>query len=133
MKMQSKNLIAINMLGYGISTVVCTTQEKIDWYFNELKSQPDKKFGNGAGKQVLRNFLFQQIKSEDAFFTNDKFNGEKYASRWYEFLEDCIAFACIDSYMNYSTLPIVEDSHIVSLFGSLGDTGKINSTTSSTY
>ena len=127
MKIKSKIAVAINMFAYGITTIVSTTQEQIDWYFNEFKIQPDKKFGNGAGKRQLCAFLYQQIKREDAFFSSDIFNSEKYPSRWQDFLEDCIAFACIDSYLNNTAVPVVDDPQLVTLLSSMGDTGKVNS------
>jgi hypothetical protein len=133
MKIKSKIAVAINMFAYGITTIVSTTQEQIDWYFNEFKIQPDKKFGNGAGKRQLCAFLYQQIKREDAFFSSDIFNSEKYPSRWQDFLEDCIAFACIDSYLNNTTVPLVDDPQLVTLLSYLGDTGKVNSVTSSEH
>jgi hypothetical protein len=126
MKINSKNAVAINMFTYGITTIVSTTQEQIDWYFNEFKIQPDKKFGNGAGKRQLCAFLYQQIKREDAFFSSDIFNGEKYPSRWQDFLEDCIAFVCIDSYLNNTAVPLVDDPQLVTLLSFMGDTGKVN-------
>jgi hypothetical protein len=126
MKIKSKTAVVINMFTYGITTIVSTTQEQIDWYFNEFKIQPDKKFGNGAGKRQLCAFLYQQIKREDAFFSSDIFNGEKYPSRWQDFLEDCIAFACIDSYLNNTAVPLVDDPQLVSLLSFIGDTGKAN-------
>ncbi len=126
MKIKSKTAVAINMFAYGITTIVSTTQEQIDWYFNDFKIQPDKKFGKGAGKRHLCAFLYQQIKREDAFFSSDIFNSEKYPSRWQDFLEDCIAFACIDSYLNNTAVPVVDDPQLVTLLSFMGDTGKVN-------
>ncbi len=42
MKIKSRMPVVLNMLGYNIKTFVSTTQEKIDWYFNEFKTQQDK-------------------------------------------------------------------------------------------
>jgi hypothetical protein len=74
-------------------------------------------------------FLYQQIKGEDAFFSSDIFNGEKYPSRWQDFLEDCIAYACIDNYLNNTAVPLVDDPQLVALLSFVGDTGKVNSVT----
>ena len=133
MKIKLKTVVAINMFAYGVTTIVSTTQERIDWYFYECKSQPDKKFGKGSGKRQLYASLYQQIKREDAFFSSDIFNGEKYPNRWQDFLDDCIAFACIHSYLNKTTVPIVDDPQLVSMLSYLGDTGKVNSVTSSVH
>jgi hypothetical protein len=126
MKIKSRTPVVLNMLGYNIKTFVSTTQEKIDWYFNEFTTQPDKKFGDGAGKSILCEFLLYNIKKEDDYFSLDILNAEKSPKRWSEFLEDCIAFACLNSYLNKTALPIA-DSQLFTILNFLGDTGKVNS------
>ena len=126
MKIKSRTPVVLNMLGYNIKTFVSTTQEKIDWYFNEFKTQPDKKFGDGAGKVILCEFLLYNIKKEDDYFSLDILNTEKSPKRWSEFLEDCIAFACIHSYLNKTALPIA-GTQLSTIFNFLRDTGKVNS------
>ena len=128
MKIKSRTPVVINMLGYNIKTFVSTTQEKIDWYFNEFKTQPDKKFGSGAGKSILCDFLLNTIQKEDAYFSFDILNAEKSPTRWDEFLEDCVAFACLHSYLNKTALPIA-DTQLSTMLNFLGATGKVNSPT----
>ena len=126
MKIKSRTPVVINMLGYNIKTFVSTTQEKIEWYFNEFKTQPDKKFGNGTGKVILCDFLLNTIQNEDAYFSFDILNAEKSPTRWDEFLDDCVAFACLHSYLNKTALPIA-DTQLSTLLNFLGTTGKVNS------
>jgi hypothetical protein len=126
MKVKTYTPVVINMLSYNIKTLVSTTQEKIDWYFNEFKTQPDKKFGNGAGKSILCDFLLNIIQREDAYFSFDILNAEKSPTRWNEFLEDCIAFACLHSYLNKTALPIA-DTQLSTMLNFMGATGKVNS------
>ena len=126
MKIKSRTPVVINMLGYNIKTFVSTTQEKIDWYFNEFKTQPDKKFGGGEGKVLLREFLFNTIQNEDEYFSFDISNAENSPTRWEEFLEDCVAFACLHSFLNNTALPIA-DTQLATMLNFLGDTGKVNS------
>lgn len=121
------------MFAYNITTIVSTTQEQIDGYFNDFKTQSDKKFGNGADKRQLCAFLYQQIKREDAFFSSDTFNAEKYTNRWQDFLDDCVAFACIESYLNNTAVPLVDDPQFVTLLSFMGDTGKVNSVTNAIH
>ena len=132
MKIKSRTPVVINMLGYNIKTFVSTTQEKIDWYFNEFKTQPDKKFGSGAGKVILCDFLLNTIRNEDAYFSFDILNAEKSPKRWSEFLEDCVAFACLHSYLNKTALPIV-DTQLSTILNFLGATEKVNSIASAIH
>lgn len=132
MKIKSHTPVVINLLGYNIKTFVSTTQERIDWYFNEFKTQPDKKFGSGAGKVILCDFLFNTILNEDAYFSFDILNAEKSPTRWDEFLEDCVAFACLHSFLNNTALPIA-DTQLATMLNFLGDTGKVNSISSAIH
>jgi hypothetical protein len=132
MKINSQTPVVINMLGYNIKTFVSTTQGKIDWYFNEFKTQPDKKFGNGAGKVILCDFLLNTIQNEDAYFSIDILNAEKSPTRWDEFLEDCVAFACLNSFLNNTALPIA-DNQLATMLNFLGATGKVNSIASAIH
>ena len=126
MKIKSHTPVVINLLGYNIKTFVSTTQEKIDWYFNEFKTQPDKIFGSGAGKVLLCDFLYNTIRNEDAYFSFDILNAEKSPTRWAEFLEDCVAFACLHSFLNNTALPLA-DTQLAKMLNFLGETGKVNS------
>ena len=126
MKVKTCTPVVINMLSYKIKTLVSTTQEKIDWYFNEFKTQPDKKFGSGVGKVIFCEFLLYNIKNEDDYFSLDILNAEKSPKRWSEFLEDCVAFACLHSYLNKTALPIA-GTQLSTIFNFLRDTGKVNS------
>ena len=132
MKIKSRTPVVINMLGYNIKTFVSTTQEKIDWYFNEFKTQPDKKFGSGAGKVILCEYLFNNIQNEDAYFSFDILNAEKSPIRWDEFLDDCVAFACLHSYLNKTALPIA-DTQLSTILNFLGATGKVKSIASAIH
>jgi hypothetical protein len=60
--MNSENTVFINMFHYGITTLVGATQDKIDWYMNEYSTQPDKKFGGGAGKKKLMTYTFGGVR-----------------------------------------------------------------------
>ena len=77
MKIKFQKPVVINMLGYNIKTLVSTTQERIDWYFNEFKNQPDIKFGSGAGKALLCVFLRNTIQNEDEYFNCDIHNAKE--------------------------------------------------------
>ena len=103
---------AISMTGYGLATIVQTSQEKIDWYMNEFATQPDKKFGGGIGKDALLEYLGHSLMTEDDFFNELGFNQLEYPGRWQDYLDDCVVFACLHSYLNGIDLPILDEGSI---------------------
>lgn len=98
---------SINMMAYGIKTIVQASKKKIDWYMNEFATQPDKKFGGGIGKVALLNYLGQCISLEDDFFNQSHLSQIEEPKRWQEYLDDCVAFACLHSFMNGAEVPQV--------------------------
>ena len=96
----------IDMRGYGILTFVQTSQEQIDWYMNAFSVEPDSKFGLGAGKAALLEYLENTVLMEDDFFNEDPQYQIEYPKRWENFLDDCVAFACLHSFMTANTLPV---------------------------
>ena len=69
--MKKNDTVVINMTQYGINTLVETTEKKINFYLNEYKTQPDKRFGGGVGKKALMAFTFEAIQKEDIFFSEN--------------------------------------------------------------
>ncbi len=95
----------INMTAYGIKTIVKASKKKIDWFMNEFATQPDAKFGGGVGKVALLNYLGQCISIEDEFFNKSHLSQIEEPKRWQEYLDDCVAFACLHSFMNGTEVP----------------------------
>jgi hypothetical protein len=115
--------ILLDMTVFGIKTFVGTTQEKIDWYFNEFKTQPDSKFGGGIGKRQLLLELKKILINEDKFFNKNISFKYTYKQRWENYLEDCVAFATLYSFMSDSDLPCIENDHFGELLRSLETNG----------
>ena len=90
----------ISMLPFGINTVVGATQAKIDMYFNKFATEPDHLFGAGAGKKLFLQQLKQELIQLDKFFEKSLMNGVMHKQRWFDFMEDCVILAVLDSYMN---------------------------------
>ena len=97
----------INMMAYGIKTIVQAAKQKIDWYMNEFATQPDAKFGGGIGKVALLNYLGQRISIEDDFFNQSPLSQIEEPKRWQEYLDDCVAFACLHSFIYSTEVPQV--------------------------
>ncbi len=103
--MKKNDTVVINMTQYGINTLVETTEKKINFYLNEYKTQPDKRFGGGVGKKALMAFTFEAIQKEDIFFSENLNAAMTMPQRWDDFLEDCIIYATLHSHFN-NTAPM---------------------------
>jgi len=104
--MGSENTVFINMTQYGITTLVGATQKKIKWYMKEYATQPDKKFGGGAGKKKLMTYTLQRIQQEDKYFNQSFILPALEQKRWQDFLEDCIIYATLYSFFNKVPVPL---------------------------
>ena len=104
--MESEKAIYIDMTGYGITTIVGATQEKIDWYMNAYATQPDKRFGDGVGKKKLMTYTLKCIQREDRYFNQSPVLPALEQQRWLDFLEDCIIFATLHSFFNKVPVPL---------------------------
>lgn len=106
--MKNNQQRSIDMMAYGIKTIVQSSQDTIDWYMNEFTIQPDAKFGGGIGKVMLLNYLEQCISIEDDYFNETPFAQIECPQRWQDYLDDCVAFACLHSFMNDIEVPVIE-------------------------
>ena len=103
---------AIDMTGYGLATIVQTTREQILSYIHEFATQPDEKFGGGLGKDALLEYLGHSLMMEDDFFSESGFHQLEYPGRWQDYLDDCVVFACLHSYLNGIDLPMLDERSI---------------------
>lgn len=108
--MKKNDTVVINMTQYGINTFVETTEKKINFYLNEYKTQPDKRFGGGVGKKNLMALTFDSIQKEDIFFSKNLNAAITMPQRWDEFLEDCIIYATLHAHFNNTTPKTIKES-----------------------
>lgn len=104
--MNSKNTVYIDMNYYGVTTLVGATQEKIDRYMNEYATQPDKSFGGGVGKKKLMKYMLQCIEQEDHYFNQSPILPALEQQRWLDFLEDCVIYSTLHSFLNKVPVPL---------------------------
>jgi hypothetical protein len=102
-------MITLNMMAYGINTIVGTCRDEIDFYMNAYATQPDKRFGGGAGKVALLEHTKDCIEHEDAYFDAHPNAQVSENKRWREFLQDCVIYATLHSYLYGSPLPVMND------------------------
>lgn len=103
---------AIDMTGYGLAVIVQTTREQILSCVHEFATQPDEKFGGGRGKDALLEYLGHSLMMEDDFFHESGFHQLEYPRRWQDYIDDCLVFACLHSYLNGIDLPILDERAI---------------------
>lgn len=107
MKFSKQKLVTINMMAYGIKTLVATTQEKINFYLDDYKSAPDIAFANGCGKMALKKTILLNIVAADKYFDSNPNEIRSQPQLWNDFLEDCIVYATLHSYLSGQPLPLV--------------------------
>lgn len=107
--MKNSDSVILDMTKHGINTVVETSQEKINYYLNEYKTQPDNKFGGGVGKKQFMAYTFFCIQLEEKFFSDNLNSIGIYCQRWEDFLEDCIIYATLYSHFNNTPLPLISN------------------------
>ena len=106
--MKSEGKVTIDMSKYGLTTVVGTYKSRLDWYANEYATQPDRKFGGGAGKKVLMEHTYREILMQDKYFNNSSSMASPNAYvHWQNFLEDCIIYATLEAHFSGNPVPLV--------------------------
>jgi len=103
---------ALDMTFYGLLVIVQTTRENILSTIHEFATQPDEKFGGGFGKDALLEYLGQSLVMEDDFFNESGFHQLEYPGRWKDYLDNCVVFACLHSYLNGLDLPFLDERSI---------------------
>ena len=98
---------AVDMTRLGISTVVLAKHERLDWYLNEYRTQPDHLFGGGVGKKKLFSILKHRLPIEDSYFNQNPLEAIEENQRWSDFCEDCIIFATLNAFMNQVPVTLI--------------------------
>ena len=98
-------ICSVNMTVYGISVIVQASNEQFDGYMNEFAATPDAELCEGLGKAALLRNLEQSVFMEDDFFNEDGLHQLEYPNRWRNFLDDCLVYACLHSFMSGRPLP----------------------------
>jgi len=107
--MKTEKTVILDMTKFGIKTLVGAKQKKIDFYLTSYRTQPDSRFGGGVGKKQLMTYTYNCIQAEDKFFDRYPEAAESDPQRWLDFLEDCIIYATLFSYLNDEPLSLVEE------------------------
>lgn len=105
-----KVIRVIDMKKFGLNTLVKTNQAFIDECLDDFTKLPDKLFLKGRGKKAMAEFLGIQISLEDDFFNEDIHYPAEYPDRWQNFMDDCVIYACLSSFLSSDPIPFIEDS-----------------------
>jgi hypothetical protein len=94
---KTKQRCAISMESFGISTVVMTSIEKIQWIEDQYNSQPDWTWCDGRGKKYLHESLKAELKLQDSYFNKHSDLVNEQSEEWGDFCEDCILLFVLDA------------------------------------
>ncbi len=109
MNSNKNTYVTIDMTTHGLKTIVTTTQKKINWYLDDYRNTPDHSFASGQGKRALMNLISQNIINLDSHIDYELKNGNEIDRQlWNDFLEDCIVYATLHSYLSGKPLPIID-------------------------
>jgi hypothetical protein len=100
--------VTIDMTKHGLKILVTTTQEKIHFYLEDYKNAPDKSFAHGCGKTALKKKILQNIMALDKYFDHNLNEISNRPQLWNDFLEDCIVYATLSSYLSGQPLPLAK-------------------------
>jgi len=97
----------ISMLKFNIKTIVQTSKKRTLWLKNEFATQPDHRFGGGVGKLELLKFYEAKLPEVDRFFDENNLNRLIYQDGWKDFLDDCVALACLHQFLTSEPIDFV--------------------------
>ena len=94
-----KQTCAISMSDFGISTIVMTSVEEIEWIAHQYKTQPDSTWRGGRGKRFMHKSLKKELKAQDGHFTKYPELVNQFNEEWTNFCEDCVLLFVLDSHL----------------------------------
>ena len=114
--MQTSNVrMSIDMSRFGFSFNVPTNIEQVSDMFHsidtesESESESEEYFLGGRGKRALLADLDVFVSCEDDYFAEDTLRQVEEPERWGFFLNTCVAYACLSSYLADGALPLELD------------------------
>ena len=108
--MQTSNVrMSIDMSRFGFSFNVPTDIEQVNEILHSFDTEPDEYFYEGQGKRALLVFMDDFLSCEDDYFAEDTLRQAEEPERWNLFLNTCIAYACLSTYLADGALPLELD------------------------
>jgi hypothetical protein len=101
--------MSIDLSRFRFSVNVPTDIEQVNEILHSFDSGPDEYFCDGAGKRAMFADMDIFVCSEDDYFTEDTLGKAEKTQRWYFFLNTCVSYACLSTYLPDSALPIELD------------------------
>ena len=108
--MQTSNIrISIDMSRFGFSFNVPTDIEQVNEILHSFDTEPDEYFCEGQGKRALLVFMDDFLSGVDDYFAEDTVRQVEEPERWNFFLNTCVAYACLSTYLNDTALALELD------------------------
>lgn len=94
-----KQTCAISMSDLGISTVVMTSIEDIEWIEHQYETQPDSTWHGGRGKRFMHKFLKKDLQAQEVHFNKHPELINEFNEEWTNFCDDCILLFVLDAHL----------------------------------
>lgn len=108
--MQTLNVrMYVDMSRFGLSFTVPTNIEQVSDIIHSVDTKSDEYFLDGKGKPALLADMDVFVSCEDDYFAEDTLRQVEEPERWGLFLNTCVAYACLSSYLADSALPLELD------------------------
>ena len=108
--MQTSNVqMSIDMSRFGFSFNVPTNIEQVSDILHSIDTESDEYFLGGKGKRALLADMDVFVSCEDDYFAEDTLRQVEEPERWGFFLNTCVAYACLSSYLADGALPLELD------------------------
>lgn len=106
---KSNARMTIDMSHFGLSFTVQTDIERVNDILHSIDTEPDEFFLGGKGKRALLADMDVFVSCEDDYFAEHTLRQVEEPERWDFFLNVCVAYACLSSYLSDTSLPLELD------------------------
>jgi hypothetical protein len=114
--MNKKQLSAVSMYQYGVSTIVLTEHKNLSKIEEMFTSSNDSQWMDGKGKKYLHSWLKVHLLKEDKYFTQHTGKADVNNERWVNFCDDCVNFAVLTMLLYETPIHLVHPSQYGTMF-----------------
>lgn len=110
---KKKQVCAIDLTTFDISTVIVTSIEDIDEVKRQYEVFPDSDWCQGRGKKHLFKMLKKKLKKQDGYFNQNPAEVTALNQEWNDFCEDCLLLYVLDVHLNNKPFALIHPDTFV--------------------